>query len=566
MLAGMLRNIFLKTLRDNLKGIFGWGIALMVLMVVGASQYPQIVGPLGPERERTIEQLTQALRAFSFMTGEVNAIGTLGGFATARLLGILPLLLSVWAAVVGVGLIRGEEQSGPLEVLLSTPRHRITAFTEKALALMVSVIALVTLAGAGLWLGSLLADEPLPVDALALAMLNAVPLVAFWGAVGLLAGQLSSTRRKASGLVIAFLFATYLLNNILNTIPGWSAFGWLLPFRYYTESKPLVPGEIFEVLPWLALVLLATLAIVSAAQLFASRDLGSTFPLLTWRAGHAGGLRGTEGTEPGGRRRATSEGTSALLRSAFGKCLRDLIGVIVAWSFGLSLYSVVVISTAEQIVAPLREMAREGGIIGALFGEIASTEGFLAVGLFINLPLFITIYAIVQVENWASEEEGGYLGMLLANPLSRGRALVAHYAATFVGLLVILIVTGVAIVLSSWAANLALDGARVWSSLFALIPVVMVVGAFGLCAATWLSRPSVALPLTIAVVAAMFLLEIFATLFRWPEAIRNLSIFHLYGRPLVEGVSWANFAALTLATLLFAAASLIGFSRRDLSK
>src|SRR5687767_10656774 len=161
MLGTLLRNVFLKTLRDNLKGIFGWGVALMLLMIVGASQYPQIVGPLGPERERTIEQLTQTLRAFSFMTGEVTAVGTLGGFATARLLGILPLLLSVWAIVVGVGLIRGEEQAGSLEVLLSTPRHRISVFMEKALALLVSVIALVTLAGAGLWLGSLLANEPL---------------------------------------------------------------------------------------------------------------------------------------------------------------------------------------------------------------------------------------------------------------------------------------------------------------------------------------------------------------------------------------------------------------------
>src|SRR5215213_5962881 len=91
----LLRNIFLKTLRDNLKGISGWGLALSVLMVVGASQYPQIVGPIGPERERNVAQLTQTLQAFSFMTGEVTAIGTLGGFATARLLGILPLLLSL---------------------------------------------------------------------------------------------------------------------------------------------------------------------------------------------------------------------------------------------------------------------------------------------------------------------------------------------------------------------------------------------------------------------------------------------------------------------------------------
>jgi putative exporter of polyketide antibiotics len=232
-------------------------------------------------------------------------------------------------------------------------------------------------------------------------------------------------------LVIAFLFATYLLNNIFNTIPGWSEFGWLLPFRYYSESKPLVPGETFELLPWLVLIVLTALALVCAAQLFARRDLGSTFPLLSWRTGRAGR---TDGTDLGAPRRTTSGGSSTLLGSVFGKSLRDLVGVTVVWSFGLSLYSAVVISTAEQIVEPLKEMARGGGIMGALFGEVASTEGFLAVALFINLPLFITIYSTVQVESWASEEEEGYLGMVLANPLPRWRVLAARYAATLVGL------------------------------------------------------------------------------------------------------------------------------------
>ncbi len=88
MFPGLLTNIFLKTLRDNRAGVIGWGIAMMLAMLVGASQYPQIVGAAGPERERTVVQLTQTLRAFSFMTGEVTAIGTLGGFVTARLLGM----------------------------------------------------------------------------------------------------------------------------------------------------------------------------------------------------------------------------------------------------------------------------------------------------------------------------------------------------------------------------------------------------------------------------------------------------------------------------------------------
>jgi ABC-2 type transport system permease protein len=389
-------------------------------------------------------------------------------------------------------------------------------------------------------------------------------MVTFWGGVGFLAGELSGTTRKASGAVIALLFGTYLLNNIFNTIPSLGGFGWFMPFRYYSESKPLVPGETFEWVNWLVLVILTTLTIACATLLFTRRDLGAPFPLLSRRADRTA-RSGEHGTGTEGTESTTHQSSPVLLSSVFGKSLRDLSGLTIAWSLGLSLYAVVIISTANQVLEPMIEIARSGGLIGALLGEIASTEGFLAVALFINLPLFATIYSIVQIESWASEEEEGHLGMLLAMPVPREQVLIARYAATLLGLLTILIITGIAIVLSAWAADVALDSARVWGGLFALIPVVMLVSAFGLCAATWLPRPSIAVPITIAIVAAMFLLEVFGTLFRWPEEIRNLSIFHLYGRPLLEGIKWAAFTALTLATLLFAASSFVGFRRRDLT-
>src|SRR5438876_10299454 len=105
----MFRNIFLKTLRDNRGGVLGWGLGLGVLGLIGVVQYPQLFGAPGAARERTAAELVKALQAFSFMTGEVTSVTTLGGFITVRLLGLIPVMLALWALAVGSGLIRGAE-------------------------------------------------------------------------------------------------------------------------------------------------------------------------------------------------------------------------------------------------------------------------------------------------------------------------------------------------------------------------------------------------------------------------------------------------------------------------
>ena len=51
-----------------------------------------------------------------------------------------------------------------------------------------------------------------------------------------------------------------------------------------------------------------------------------------------------------------------------------------------------------------------------------------------------------------------------------------------------------------------------------------------------------------------------------PEAVLDLSIFQLYGRPLTEGIKWGWIGLMAALTLVFAAGSLVGLQRRDIAK
>jgi ABC-2 type transport system permease protein len=538
-------------LRDNRAGIFGCGGGLAALMFIGASQYPQFITGTGAAREQALAEMTKALRAFSFMTGEVTSIDTIGGFLSARMVGPISVVVSIWVLVVGVGLIRGEEQQGALDMLLSTPKSRHTAFAQKAVALVTALAGAVLLAALGLALGILLSGHSVAVDDFLQAMLNVFAIGLLWGSVGLLAGQVIGTRRKASGTVGALVMGTYLLNNIFESSASLETLSRLMPFHYYSVSKPLAPERVFDVGAWLLLIGFSAIALVLAALFFVRRDIGSIYELLHLR--------------PSGRR-AHGPLTLALLDSVLSRSLREILVPSLLWGLGLGLFGAVLLSTAEQALQPLRELARNTPILAAFMGDLTTNEAYLAIGLFTYLPLLLAVFSILQVEGWASDEEEGRLEVLLSTPVARPRVLVARLVSTAVGLALILTFAGLVVLISSAAFNVPLDASKVTLALAAALPVSFLVAAFGLFLATWLKRPGPAVAVTSATVAAMFFLETLGRLFNLSEAVLNLSIFHLYGRPLIEGVAWGTLLAVAAVSLAFCAGALAGLARRDITK
>jgi ABC-2 type transport system permease protein len=539
----MLRNIFLKTLRDNRWGTLLWGLGIGAMLGIVVTEYVTFVG-----RPESLAAFTQAYQAFGFLVGEYVPIDTLGGFLTIEAGVYTTDFLAIWLAVMGVAVIRGEEEPGTLDALLATPHGRRTVFWQKVAAVGVCLVLANLLIAAGLGVSLWATGQHLPVTGVLGALLNGAVLAAFWGAAGVLLGQLIARRRTATILAGGLVVATFLVNNIVETVPPLRGWGVLLPFHYYNLSKPLVPGRTLDPGAVAVLTLATAGLLILAAWLFARRDVGAAFALWPARA----------------RARRAPPAGSLLLGSVWAKSLRDQVGPTLGGGLALTIYCALMVGTVNSALAPMYEGLNAIPWFTKLFGPLVTNEGYISVVLFFYFPAVIALLMLLNVWGWAGEEEEGRLEVLITAPVARSQVVLARYGAAVVSLAGILALTFAGIALTAAAAQVPLRLDRVAEAVLGAAPLALFVLAFGLTLAAWLPRPGMAVAVTGGLLIAMFLLDGLAPLFDWPDIVRHLSIFHYYGRPMLDGLVWGDMAVLLIAAGLLVGWNLLSFRRRDI--
>jgi hypothetical protein len=97
-----------------------------------------------------------------------------------------------------------------------------------------------------------------------------------------------------------------------------------------------------------------------------------------------------------------------------------------------------------------------------------------------------------------------------------------------------------------------------------LWPFALAFGGLGVALAS--SWPRVAVPVLAAFAFLEYFLGDLAPIFKAPDWVANLSVFHLYGNPLVGGASWTPVLSMTLIFLLGFGAALVLMRQRDVSR
>lgn len=263
-----------------------------------------------------------------------------------------------------------------------------------------------------------------------------------------------------------------------------------------------------------------------------------------------------------------------MLRSVFGKTLRDQRRSLLVWTIAIPAIGVLYAAFWPMMVTPEMKAAIEAfppGLLDILgYADIATPAGYLGGTTFGLLgPALVVIFgAAMGGSAVAGEEESGRLDLTLAHPVSRWTVTLQRFAALAVAMLLPCLVLGLALVALSGPAELGEIGAAnlVAASLhLAVFGIFFGALALGVGAAT--GRRSIAFAVVAVVAVGGFFGNNVGPMIEGLGWLRDISPFHYYqgGQPLKHGVQLGD-----LGVLAAAAAVLVGvggalFDRRDVA-
>lgn len=264
----MLRNLLLKTLRDQRIPILAYGLGLGALALLIMAIYPTFA-EAGADLEEAMENLPDAYKAF---TGGVLSLTEFEGYLVSQYLIILPLILAIFAIIEGTGALRGEEERGTMDTLLSLPISRSHVVLQKAVATLLSIALVNVIIGVVLLVSAQFVEgATLEPDRLSVVMLNTFGMGALFYCFSLFLSASLPSRRLAGVIGAVFAVGAYFFDAMTDIVEGLYDYRYVGPFNYFEPLAILKEDLSFQdsgVLLGASLVLLLV-----AVLLFRRRDI-----------------------------------------------------------------------------------------------------------------------------------------------------------------------------------------------------------------------------------------------------------------------------------------------------
>ncbi len=261
----MLRNMFLKSLRDQRRALLGWSTGILLLVVLEAALWPSIRQM--PALDELLAGYPEAMRKLFKL--EDFASGT--GFMNAELFSaLLPILFITFGIGRGARAIAGEEEAGTLEVLLVTRVSAVRLVLQQAAALAVATSVLgIVLYGSVLG-SSAVFGMGIGAGDLAGATLAMVLLGTEFGWFALALGAATGRRAVAISTAATAAVAAYVLyvaGEFVVAVQPWQP---VSPFHQALDGGPLGAG-LPSAYAWMALA--GAVVVAAVLPLFDRRDI-----------------------------------------------------------------------------------------------------------------------------------------------------------------------------------------------------------------------------------------------------------------------------------------------------
>lgn len=229
--------VFVQAMKESWRGVFYWGLALLLVMTLYVSFYGSIGG--SAPMQDVIGQLPDgAVAAMG-----IGDIGSGAGWAHSTFFGLLGLFLLAAASISwGARAIAGDEEGGMLELTLAHRVSRSRLYLERTLGIVLRLAVL----GAAVGLTLLVLDGSAGLD---LDWANIPPQIIAYVGIGvvcamatLAVGASTGNRTLATAVGAGVIAAAFLLNALSNVDESNAWMAAISPVSWAYEDRPLSNG------------------------------------------------------------------------------------------------------------------------------------------------------------------------------------------------------------------------------------------------------------------------------------------------------------------------------------
>jgi len=537
--------MFRVAVRQSWIGVVAVSALGMVIGSVQASAFESVAGKTAAAQAAFGAQTMALARQIAYLLPIPVHPETVAGYVQWRVFGGMVIVMLIWAVFSAGGAGRGDEERGLVETWLAAgvPRPRLLLWRVGVFILGALVLSLLT--GAAADAGAIAAGSSLPIGGLLGQAIALTALGACCYSIVLVVAQLVDNRRLAAGIGGAVVAALFFLNGVARTVDYQGPAVWLSPFHYYDRSDAIAPGGSVDWLATAALVVVTTALVALASLLFVRRDIG------------AAALRRPAASRPP----HYLPSANPLLRvPVVADLYLQRVGLL-AWVASLVIATLFLTSIAGQVgefIAKTPGMAAYAAAIGGQSGITRAVIG--SIDYSITLAL-LAVYAVTMVAAWAADDQEGRLEPVLSQPVPRWRVVVERVGALAAGCVLIILGVSAAIVLVVPSQHVTLSTEDLLRAGAPLLPFGLLFGTLG---ATVAARfPRLAVGVLGGYVVAGYLVFQLAPFLGWPDWLLNLSVFTLYGNPLVSGIDWNGLWGVTGVAVAAFVAALLLMQRRE---
>ncbi len=511
-----------------------WGYVFAVYVASTALTYASTYKTT-VQRDR-LAALYGSNAATSALVGPAHQLQTVAGFTVWKCLTTLAIVGAVWGLLTGTRLLRGEEEAGRWEMLLSGRTTRRGATAQAVVGLSAGFAALWALTALATVVVGRSSKVGIGVGPALFFALTVASSAAVFLAVGALSSQLAATRRQASAYAAGALGASYALRMVADSGAGLGWLRWASPLGWVEELQPLTSPHPLALVP----IIVVTAGVAWAAvRLAGRRDVGASI------------LPDRPSARP----------HTALLGGPAGLDLRLARPVLAGWAAAIAAMGLLFGLVAKSAGQALSGSASIEKVISRLGAAGGGTNAYLGVAFLITAVL-VAFVAAGQVGSARSEESGGRLDVLMVRPVHRSSWLGGRLGLAAGAV----VASGLVAAVAAWLGALSQHSGVGFTGLLegglnAAAPALCVlgigIGTFGV----W---PRATTVVTYGVIAWSFLVEIVGGTINANHWLLDTSLFHQMAATPAVPPDWTSAGALVAVGALGAVLGTVAFNRRDL--